>query len=67
MFLNKSYLRKRVKSTEDHLDSVQKELNGLQAWKIDLESRYKQKNEDIEAHFLKNEQQFDEFEKDMDT
>jgi hypothetical protein len=41
LFLNKSYLRKRVKSTEDHLDSVQKELDGLQAWKIDLEARYK--------------------------
>ena len=41
LYLNKSYLRKRVKSTEDHLDSVQKELDGLQAWKIDLEKRYK--------------------------
>lgn len=67
LFLNKSYLRKRVKSTENHLDSVQKELDGLQAWKIDLEARYKQRNEDVEVHFEKNEQQFDEFENKMNN
>ena len=51
LVMNKSYLKKRTKFAEDHLSSLQKEVDGLQAWKIDLEERYKKRNEDVETHF----------------
>ena len=62
MVLNKSFLRKRTAVNETHIASIEKELEGLQAWKTDLENRYKIRNDEVEAHFVKNEEKFDEFE-----
>jgi hypothetical protein len=40
-------------------------LEGLQAWKADLEERYRIRNEEVDAQFLKNKAQFSAFEKDV--
>jgi uncharacterized protein with NRDE domain len=67
LFLNKSYLKKRTKNNEEHIDALEKDLKEMHQWRDELEARYKKRNEDLDAHFLKNEKQFDEFEKRVDA
>jgi hypothetical protein len=63
MFLNKSYLRKRTKSSEEHIDAIEKELLELQAWRANLEERYKLRNEQVDEHTKMNEDKFAKFKK----
>ena len=67
MFLNKSYLKKRTKNNEEHIDAIEKDLVEMHQWRDDLEERYRIRNEEVEAHFLKNEKQFDAFEERVDN
>ena len=60
--LNRSYLRKRTKNNEEHIDALEKDLEEMHKWRDELEERYKTRNENIDEHFLKNEKRFDDFE-----
>ena len=44
LFLNKSYLKKRTKNSEEHIDSIEKDLVEMHQWRDKLEERYRIRN-----------------------
>ena len=63
--LNRSFLRKRTKSNEEHIDAIEKDLAEMHEWRDEFEERYKTRNENVDEHFLKNEKRFDNFEEEV--
>ena len=61
--LNKSFLRKRTKHSEDHIAVLQNEVKDLQEWRTDIEKRMKKQFEEVDEHFASDDVEFDEYKK----
>ena len=61
--LNKSFLRKRTKQSEDHISVLQDEVKELQRWRADLEDRMKKQFEAVDEHFAADDREFDDYKK----
>ena len=62
LFLNRSYLRKRTTTNEKKIAAIIKELEELQAWRLEHEENQAKQFEAVDAHFVQNEEKFDKFE-----
>ncbi len=61
--LNRSFLRKRTKKSENHIEVLQNEVKELQTWREDIEKRMKKQFEVVDEHFAADDKEFDEYKK----
>lgn len=54
LVLNKSFLRKRVRSLEEDMQKAQEDVKGLQAWRLDMEERTAENFRRVDARFEAN-------------
>ena len=59
--LNKSFLRKRTKVSENNISVLQSEVIELQNWRKDIEQRMDDRFKSVDDHFDQNLKEFNEY------
>ncbi len=59
--LNKSFLRKRTKVSENNISVLQSEVIELQNWRKDIEQRMDDRFKSVDDHFAQNLKEFNEY------